>query len=261
MGCDTSALSELARWLQSLRRSAGLSYRQMSEQSTLRLHRSVHFLKFYRADRGRSLPAWQVIHDYVRICGGDLRRAERLWKRAASPTTHSDGGTRQRFSAPLPQHVAEPFELLGAMRALRFRHGNKSLRELEQAAIQDGVSHLPRSTLGAVLSGRRVPSRQLVLTFVRACSGAEFDTHAARVWEQAWVRADAHKHGQSIDLKSHTQRQEPAQTDTFLDPAVMRSARSVSSPSRVGRRSSWWSTPGLLSFPPTPLHAGRPQGP
>ncbi|MBQ0888767.1 helix-turn-helix domain-containing protein [Streptomyces sp. RM72] len=201
MGCDTSALAtpapvvELAQWLRSLRRRAGLSYRQMARQATLQSGQPVPHLRFFHAARGDRLPAWPVVQEYVRVCGGDERHAERLWKKAEAAT--APPGTRPRHRRPVlpPQYICEPVELLDAMRALRFAHGNKTLRQLEATATENGVSFLPRSSLGAVLSGQRRPSKTLLLAFVRVCGGIEPGTPEARLWEQAWERADAYQRG------------------------------------------------------------------
>ncbi|OSP39350.1 hypothetical protein B7767_32070 [Streptomyces sp. 13-12-16] len=124
-----------------------------------------------------------------------------------------------------PQYICEPLELLDAMRALRFAHGNKTLRELEAAATENGVSFLPRSSLGAVLGGQRRPSKTLLLTFVRVCGGVEPGTPEARLWEQAWERVDAYQRGLpapttgQLQQKEQTPGQREAEPDTVPLPA------------------------------------------
>ncbi|GAA1544489.1 hypothetical protein GCM10009730_62040 [Streptomyces albidochromogenes] len=198
MGCNTSALAtpapviELAQWLRSLRQLSGLSYRQMAAKATADPHRPVPHLRFYHADRGRKLPTWQVVESYVRVCGADERQAERLWKKAETAIAAPGSPAARRRPVLAPEFIGEPIELLDAMRAMRFSHGNRSLRELDQAA---GLGLLPRSTLGAVLSGKRMPSKNLLMVFVRVCGGVQPGTPKAMAWEHAWTRADAHRRG------------------------------------------------------------------
>ncbi|MFF4604027.1 hypothetical protein ACFY12_15040 [Streptomyces sp. NPDC001339] len=229
MGCDTSALAthtpaaELAQWLRSLRRRSGVSYRQMARLATLQPDQPVPHLRFFQADRGNRLPAWAVVQDYVRVCGGDVRHAERLWKKAHTATATPGARPRRRRTVLPPQYICEPIELLDAMRALRFAHGNKTLRELELAATENGVSFLPRSSLGAVLSGKRMPSKALLLTFVRVCGGVEPGTPQALLWEQARERADAHRRGRptpTIGQRAQTQTAQTARTARTAQTAM-----------------------------------------
>ncbi|NBM15344.1 helix-turn-helix transcriptional regulator [Streptomyces sp. GC420] len=198
MGCETSALAtpapltELAQWLRSLRRRSGLSYRQMARQATTDPHSPVPHLRFHHADRGTRLPAWNVVQTYVRVCGGDEQYAARLWKKAEAATAPPGSAAARRHPALPPQYIREPIELLDAMREMRFTHGNKSLRALSEEA---GVGVMPRSTLSAVLSGRRMPSKNLLMAFVEVCGGVRPGSARARLWEQAWERADAHRRG------------------------------------------------------------------
>ncbi|MGW4412661.1 hypothetical protein ACWEJ6_52340 [Nonomuraea sp. NPDC004702] len=67
---------------------------------------------------------------------------------------------------PTQAHTAA--DLAACLRRARLLAGNPSLRELEQRARRQGRS-LPRSTSGDMLSGRRLPRQQLMLTFLRAC--------------------------------------------------------------------------------------------
>ncbi|MFB6643782.1 hypothetical protein ACFCYF_41875 [Streptomyces chartreusis] len=270
MGRDINALAtpksltELAQWLRSLRQRSGLSYRQMERLSRLRTNREVPYLRFYRADRGNRLPAWQAVQDYVRICGGDIRRAERLWKNAEAATASADGRSRRHRPALPPQFISEPLELLDAMRALRFDHGNKTLRELELAASDDGVSHLPRSSLSAVLGGKRMPSKPLLLTYIRVCGGVQPDTRAAEMWERAWERADAYRRGHPTPVvQPDTAGQDSTMSGAKPDATGLRSRASAVRRTRAARRSGWrrLAVRFLLPLPPTPLHAGAPPGP
>ncbi|WP_138896679.1 helix-turn-helix domain-containing protein [Streptomyces chryseus] len=237
MGCNTSALAtpapviELAQWLRSRRQLSGLSYRQMAAKATTDPHQPVPHLRFYHADRGRKLPAWQVVESYVRVCGADERQAERLWKKAETATAAPGSPAARRRPVLAPEFIGEPIELLDAMRAMRFSHGNRSLRELDQAA---GLGLLPRSTLGAVLSGKRMPSKDLLMVFVRVCGGVRPGTPKAMAWEQAWTRADAHRRGLFTDMSQHDHVDEEARQDAGGADMPLRSA--TGKPGRTWRR-------------------------
>ncbi|WP_326771112.1 hypothetical protein OG978_47885 (plasmid) [Streptomyces sp. NBC_01591] len=226
MGCDTSALAtpapvaELAQWLGSLRQRSGLSYRQMAHLATRESHQPVSHLRFFQADRGNRLPTWAVVQDYVRVCGGDERHAERLWKKAEAAM--APPGTRPQHRRPVlpPQYICEPLELLDAMRALRFDHGNKTLRKLELAAIENGVSFLPRSSLSAVLSGKRTPSKTLLLTFVRVCGRVQPGTPEALLWEQAWERVNAYRRGLPAPTTGQLQQTERQRAEPHAVPLL-----------------------------------------
>ncbi|MET9554525.1 hypothetical protein [Streptomyces sp. NPDC006645] len=191
-------VDELAQWLGSLRQLSGLSYREMALRATTDPSNPFPHMRFYYADKGRSLPSWQVVLAYVRVCDGEERRAERLWKRARTATAPPDspgaGAGRRRVLAP--SFIREPIELLDAMHEMRFTHGNKPLRVL---AEQAGVGRLPRSTLGAVLAGKRMPSKDLFMAFVQVCGNVQPGTRKASLWEGAWTRADATHRGVPAD--------------------------------------------------------------
>jgi hypothetical protein len=203
VGCESGALAttpvpvtELAQWLSSLRRRSGLSYRQMAEQATTDPRRPFSHLRFHHADKGRKLASWEVVRTYVRVCDGDERLAERKWRKAEAATARPDraaaAGRPGRRPVRAPEFIRDPLELLDAMREMRFRHGNRSLRALAEEA---GVGRLPRSSLGVVLAGQRMPSKRLLLVFVEVCGGVRPGSARARAWEGAWERADATRRG------------------------------------------------------------------
>ncbi|MEU8030702.1 hypothetical protein AB0C13_18960 [Streptomyces sp. NPDC049099] len=266
MGCDTSALAtpgpvvELAQWLQSLRRLSGLSYRQMAQLSSDQTNQQVPHLRFFQADRGNRLPAWRVVQDYVRVCNGDLRHAERLWKKAEAATVSPDARPRRQRSALPPQYICEPLELLDAMRALRFAHGNKTLRELEVAAVDGGVSYLPRSSLGAVLSGKRMPSKTLLLNFVKVCGGVEPGSPTALLWEQAWERADAYRRGRP--MRTAGRQRQPEQGEQPDSAGLLSNAASTARQDQPARPSRWRQLAGrlVLQVLEASVHLAGPSG-
>ncbi|MGW7052925.1 hypothetical protein [Streptomyces sp. NPDC054887] len=256
MGCNTSALAtpapviELAQWLRSRRQLSGLSYRQMAAKATTDPDHPVPHLRFYHADRGRKLPAWQVVESYVRVCGADERQAERLWKRAETAAAAPGSPAARRRPVLAPEFIGEPIELLDAMRAMRFSRGNKTLRELDQAA---GLGLLPRSTLGAVLSGKRMPSKNLLMVFVQVCGGVQPGTPKAMAWEQAWTRADAHRRGLPVPTLTGMPQQdriEEARRDADGGDVPARSA--TGRPARAWRKRAARMLHALLPAPNAP---------
>ncbi|MFI1384697.1 hypothetical protein [Embleya sp. NPDC020886] len=203
MGRPTGALAKpdpvmvQAQWLKSLRLAAGLSLRQMAQKTTGQDWTVTH-TKLFRAEQGIKPPKWQTVRAYIEECDGNAYKAQRLWNAAADAVARTaaraEPVTAARTVLP-PEHISEPLELLHAMRAMRKARGYRSLRELEDAARVDGVSFLPHSTLGAVLSGKRMVSKQMLLCLVGVCTGAGPDSTAMHAWARAWDRADAHRRG------------------------------------------------------------------
>ncbi|MEU1818379.1 hypothetical protein ABZ543_24795 [Streptomyces roseifaciens] len=180
----------LAQWLRSLRERSGQSYRRMAHYATANLHQQVPYLRFFHADRGERLPAWSTVRVYVRVCGGDEQQAYRLWKQAAS------AGEHRPSRPPLkPEFIRRPLDILDAMRAMRGTRGEPGYRTLRELELLAGPGRLPRSTLGAVLGGRRMPSKELLLTFVGLTAGVAPGSHKSLLWAEAWERADLYRRG------------------------------------------------------------------
>ncbi|MFI8265555.1 helix-turn-helix domain-containing protein [Streptomyces sp. NPDC085665] len=200
-----SALAEhtargLAQWLLSLRQASGLTISQVAsraESAGMPASRST----LYRAElvrttgRRPSIPAWPVVEAYTKACGGSIAEAKRLWTKAAGAPAPGKTSTVPRRPAMAPQYISEPADLLLAMRELRLRAGNPSLRELEKRATPASgtVTLLPRSTLSAVLNGTRPCRRDLLADFVRAC-GVTKESEITR-WLSAWDRIEAARTG------------------------------------------------------------------
>ncbi|MGW7459974.1 helix-turn-helix domain-containing protein [Streptomyces sp. NPDC054797] len=205
MGRANSALAEhtargLSQWLLSLRQASGLTISQVAirtERVGLPTSRST----LYRAElvpaagKRPSVPAWPVVEAYTKACGGSIAEARRLWTKAASVWAPGKTSSVPRRPAMAPQYISEPADLLIAMRDLRLRAGNPSLRELEKRAVTSSgaVTVLPRSTLGAVLNGTRHCRRDLLADFVRAC-GVTKESEVMR-WLAAWDRIEASRNG------------------------------------------------------------------
>ncbi|MEV7169743.1 helix-turn-helix transcriptional regulator [Streptomyces sp. NPDC093224] len=181
------AAAALAQWLTALRRRSRLSHRRMSV--LLAEHgRSVTHTTLWRAEQGTGLPRWPTVEAFVTVCGGDVRHAARLWTAAARGRCCPGCRTPHRAPVrrPLPL-VTEPAHLLQAMRGARTTAGEPTLRAMaDRHAVADSdVSHLPRSTLHDILSGRRMPTLAQLRRFLQACDTPSADFPA---WEAAWRR-------------------------------------------------------------------------
>jgi hypothetical protein len=181
---------ELAQWLRTLRRRSGLTYRQMSERIDALPGAadatSCSAVTLFRADRGTLLPRRPVVEAYAQVCGATRREARRRWEHAArggEGPGEAPGATRP---ARRLEFVYQPAHLLEAMHRLRLAAGRPSLRELQKRAHDLGMGPLPRSTVADVLAGLRMPSEELLVSFVRACG--QDGPHVAP-WRHAWARA------------------------------------------------------------------------
>ncbi|MFF7987936.1 hypothetical protein ACFZDK_54520 [Streptomyces sp. NPDC007901] len=217
MGRSNGALAQhnpfeaLAQWLDALRQGKGMSWSQLAQKVSERgLPPSESTL--YRAVRRKSLPKWRTVQAFTRVCGGAEQEAKRLWTAAAR---YAAGRTDRvpRGAALPPQLITEPWQLIQAMDHRRRADGNPTLRELQRRALVDGggtASHLPKSTLGAVLRGR-MPTRALLGYFVRYCGGGTQDEVAE--WDAAWERAHAYLRGERLPEESVRQEQARIQAD------------------------------------------------
>ncbi|WP_338683210.1 helix-turn-helix transcriptional regulator [Streptomyces acidiscabies] len=184
---DSAPYYELASWLRSLRRGAGLTYREMA----CRVERpGCSAVTLSRADSGRVLPRRCVVEAYATACGASEQQARAMWELSVP-----SGGERPHrvfASTTVPRRgrrldlVYEPAHLLEAMHRLRDDAGHPSLRRLQDRARAHGYGPLPRSTLSDVLSGLRLPSEALLTSYVLACGQPPHRVHA---WRAAWQRA------------------------------------------------------------------------
>lgn len=83
-----------------------------------------------------------------------------------------------------PNEARTVADLAACLRWAQAQAGNPSLRELEQHARRSG-RHLPRSSTGDMLGGKRLPRKPLMLTFLRACGINPGEDHR---WLVAWNR-------------------------------------------------------------------------
>ncbi|MFF3547314.1 hypothetical protein [Streptomyces platensis] len=188
------AVRELAERLTLLRQLSGLTYSRMAHASA-EMGLPVSTCTLFRADKGRSLPAWTTVKAYVGTCGGSIPMARKLWDKAARAKmqVHNIAAPAPARVAPALPYISEPLQLLQAMQELRLSAGQPSLRVLEaRAAVPGGGgSFLPRSTLGGVLNGTRDCTRELLGHFINAC-GVDREADV-REWMKAWDRVDSHR--------------------------------------------------------------------
>ncbi|MFC4508007.1 MULTISPECIES: helix-turn-helix domain-containing protein [Streptomyces] len=182
---------ELAQWLRSLRRRSGLTYRQMSQliEEERGVPPGCSAVTLLRADRGNRLPRRQVVEAYAQVCGATRSEARLHWERAAQQVDPPPGGGQTLPASHLGRRLAfvyQPAHLLQAMHRVRLDAGQPSLRELQKRARELGAGPLPRSSVADVLAGLRMPSEDLLITYVRACGQQE---NLLVLWRHAWARA------------------------------------------------------------------------
>ena len=129
---------------------------------------------------GRMLPPLEPLLQIAADLHADVAAVEHQWVRAAD-AMRDPQVRREAYlagGAP-PARMVSHADLRRALRRL-LRARQISHRELE---LRD--PHLRRSTVGAILSGERGASLDMVMAITRAC-GVQGD--AARAWADAWAR-------------------------------------------------------------------------
>lgn len=176
-------MGELALWLRSQRRRAGMTYGQLAALA------GYSATSLSRAAGGEKLPSLAVVEAFARGCDGDPRKAAALWRRAryaAHQKTDDEGQV-----AMLPDYIRDFAQLRAALLDLYRRAGSPSLRQLEATA--DGRhGGLPRSSVNRLLRGQAIPRKELLIAFVRACgaTGGVETGGWEGAWEGAWERAN-----------------------------------------------------------------------
>ncbi|MFC8450159.1 helix-turn-helix domain-containing protein [Kitasatospora sp. NPDC057223] len=196
VAAETRQMEALALWLREQRQRAGLTYAAMA-QST-----KYDPTTLSRAGKGTTLPSQQVVEAFAGACDADLTQARHLWRAA-----HRADQKRRKNHQPAhhgedfhdlailvdrytvhPELIEDFPQLRRALRELRAKHGQPSLRELEKRAGRrdDGGPILPKSTLGEILNGRKRPDRSHVLAFATAMGASNT---MVQTWGRAWDRA------------------------------------------------------------------------
>ncbi|MEV7003872.1 helix-turn-helix transcriptional regulator [Streptomyces sp. NPDC093982] len=178
-------LGELAEFLRSLRREAGLTYTQLAARTGC----SAATLK--RAASGRALPDMIVAFWYALFCL--VARDEELkqevlkvvlvrWRDARESAEKAKRAARRSSVVPKPQLARDEADLSGALRDAWARAGRPSTRAMEKAS--DG--QVPRSTASVISSAHTVPRdfRQYI-AYLRVC---EIKGSALKPWIRAWFK-------------------------------------------------------------------------
>lgn len=89
-------VAELARELRALRRSSGLTYKELAGKS----HYSAAALS--TAASGKTVPKWDVVESFVRGCGftGDITAWTRLYQNAAARAKAEEAAANVKIQAP-----------------------------------------------------------------------------------------------------------------------------------------------------------------
>ena len=172
-------VSQLAGELRRMRERAGLTYAQLSADSSL----SIATLR--GAASGNHLPTLKVTRAFVSACDGDQDMAWALWEDACRAAGRDVPG-QPPTEPPDPGEAASAADLTGMFKELRLWADSPSLAELNRRA--GGHNLLPKSTLSDMLNKQQLPPLERMLTFVRAC-GLDHDQAAA--WRAAWERLKA----------------------------------------------------------------------
>ncbi|MFG3323354.1 multiprotein-bridging factor 1 family protein [Streptomyces sp. NPDC048171] len=187
-------LGDLAEYLRSMRRQAGLTYTELAKESCY----SAATLK--RAASGKHLPAVAVVIQYVLMCimldpqPADDRglKIVDLWTKAARAFDRSRMAARRSNVLPKPQYVRDEGDLSGALRDVWACSGRPSTRSVEKASR----GQVPRSTAHVISTAHAVPRdfRQYA-AYLRVCG---ITGKALEPWFRAWFKV----RGVPSDLQS-----------------------------------------------------------
>jgi transcriptional regulator with XRE-family HTH domain len=172
-GPPEEPLAELASELRHMRNRAHLTYRELAAKTG----RALSTLT--AAAAGKRLPSWSVARAWAQACGGAGDVVLGLYQRAcaasgrAAPARDLAG-----IVSPDPAVATTAAEFITQMIRLRAWAGI-SLRTLN---LRSG-GRLPPSTVSEVLRRDRLPRREFLLDYVRACGVCD---DAIGEWEHAW---------------------------------------------------------------------------
>jgi hypothetical protein len=186
--------------LRRLRERAGLTYRQLADDSEFSLAAVT------AACGGRRLPTWQVTSACTRACGGDEDAMRVLYERACAAVGRQAPAPAVT-DPPDPAGADTPARFVACMAQLRTWAGNPSLATLNERS----GGYLPPSTISGVLRRRSLPRLDLVTRYARACGLPE---PAIEDWEKAWKAIKAPERpatdGAAPNRESHSRIQSTA---------------------------------------------------
>jgi len=169
-----TAVGAVSAELRRQREEAGLRYRDLADLAGYSLATVT------AACGGRQLPSWKVVRACLAACGGDEELTRSLYERACieegRPVPESASAVTE---PPDPAGAATGEQLVECMAGLRAWAGNPPLADLNQRS----GGHLPPSTISGVLRRGKLPRRDLVVRYARACGLPDSEV---RKWEAAW---------------------------------------------------------------------------
>ncbi|WP_326743427.1 helix-turn-helix domain-containing protein [Streptomyces sp. NBC_01768] len=176
-----NGIGRLAEYL----RTARLNKELTREQLASKLGCSITTVQ--RAEGGKTPPARDTVHGYVRVCILDHTEAEALWNKAANVRR---GRTRPSYTqAPRPDLVRTADELGAALARAWERDGRPSTRKMEKRAdhrYKETRASLSRSTAERISRRKSLPGSERTLrAYLIAC---EVPDTQFPMWTQAWRR-------------------------------------------------------------------------
>jgi hypothetical protein len=144
----------------------------------------------------------------------------------------------------LPGPGASRSELVECLQVLHAKAGKPSLRTLERWAAKNSAHALARTTVSEMLSGKRMPSQIVLLTFVQACG---IPAGELAPWRQAWERVALaeNSRGNSVARLEHLRRQ-VSETEESLSKVIAGAERAALE-SHAQLQQSLWRLESLIS--------------
>lgn len=192
----TGEVAEFARHLRLLRQQSGLTLRQLAAAT------GFSTATLSEAQAGRELPTWRVAEAFIQGCGGSAEGSRERWERANSqlsampaaarvpPARGKDALAAMIGPPPLPVTAETAGEFMDCLTRVRIWAGDPPARVLARRA------RMPASTMQDFLRRKRLPTREMLLVFLRAC-GIE-DQAVMAEWLYAWrhvMYAEANQQG------------------------------------------------------------------
>lgn len=187
---------KLARFLRSLQLAAGTITAPMTLNKIAQMS-GVSDASLSKAQNGDLRVTWRTVEGWVRVCGGDLMAARRLWntvhelKEETAPTgaaglqSRAFGfWARTQSRAVMPGLETEE-QFVVAVSALR-AYVSISLRDLAQATERTGIPY-SRATLGAVMSGKRAMTFDHLAAILAGCG---VPVRQQQGWARAFAKFD-----------------------------------------------------------------------
>ncbi|MGW3311468.1 hypothetical protein ACWDG9_33350 [Streptomyces sp. NPDC001073] len=126
-----------------------------------------------RALDGR-LPTLYTVRAFARAAGADEEEGARVWAAAAAALRPAPVHTPAAYTPS--RRISTRAGLATAMEKVRAAAGGPSLRQL--AGSPQAAGRLSRSALHNALTGRRLPSEELLVAFTAACGAGQETTRA-----------------------------------------------------------------------------------